>query len=310
MRAPSWGRLLTTGDAYPRRRARHARPARSRRHPRPCRPGLCRRPPVRAVPVATLGPAPGRRGPCRALPRNGKSGRDRRQVQHAADEVAQRQHQLGGVDRAPFGQLGGGAGGQLHLFVGTEQQDVRQRRLDRIADASRPVGAGDRASRRLCRGHCSLRFAMPAQVAQMDRVYRKVAGERPAERLVRRDQAAQPLVDLPVFALVALLHGLHREQADAYSEQGDQHQAEQRRPQRVPGAEIEIAHAVTPESPTRTASVPARLQRKRRAVSDRGMTSRTRAPARVAAASFHHRSPGMPCATPFSPPACARSPPA
>src|SRR5690606_4681433 len=48
--------------------------------------------------------------------------------------------------------------------------------------------------------------------------------------------------DLPVLALVALLHGLHGEQAYAHAHQGDQHQAEQGRKQGVPRTEIEVAH--------------------------------------------------------------------
>ena len=78
----------------------------------------------------------------------------------------------------------------------------------------------------------------------MPGVYRQVAGERPAQRLVGRDQGAQPFVDLSVLARAALLDGLHHQQADAHADQRDQRQAQQCRQQALPGTEIQITHAM------------------------------------------------------------------
>ncbi|WP_412180412.1 hypothetical protein [Variovorax paradoxus] len=81
--------------------------------------------------------------------------------------------------------------------------------------------------------------AARAQFAQMAGVDRELAGERPAEHLVGRDQRLEPLVDLPVLALAPLLHAEHHDDADADRDQRHEHQAEQGREQALPGCEVE-----------------------------------------------------------------------
>ncbi|KAG0751336.1 hypothetical protein G6F24_014415 [Rhizopus arrhizus] len=152
-----------------------------------------------------------------------------------AHEVTQRDHQVVGVHRPTLCQFVGGARGQPHLFVGAQQQDVRQCRLDRIADAAGAV--------RTRFGDAFGIFAL-AQVAAMAGVHPQFAGERTAQGLVGGHQRAQPLIDLPVLARAALLDGLHHQPADAHADQRDQRQAQQWRQQALPGTEIQITHAM------------------------------------------------------------------
>ena len=176
--------------------------------------------------------------PRRPLLRNTHAGRDRGQVECFADEIAQRYHQLGGLHRPALRQLGGGSGGQAHLVVGAEQDDVGQRCFHRIANAPCTVAAGapiDRQQQRIVRGIGRGRLA---QVAQMARIDVQCAGEGTTEGLVGGDQRAQSLVDLAVLTLAALLHGLHHQQADADAYQGDDGQPEQGGEHGLPGAEV------------------------------------------------------------------------
>jgi hypothetical protein len=55
----------------------------------------------------------------------------------------------------------------------------------------------------------------------MRRVNGQFAGKRPAECPIGGDQGAQAFIDLPIFALTPLLHGLNDEQTDAHAPQGD-----------------------------------------------------------------------------------------
>ena len=146
-------------------------------------------------------------------------------------------------------KLARGMLGQPHLFFRAEQDDVGKRRLDRVADAARAV-------RRVRSGHGERdRFLLPAvrlrhldrrraQVAQMSRIDGERAGEGAAQHLVGGDQSLQPLVDLPVRPLAALLDGHHHDQTHAHADEGEQCEAEQRHEDAVPGAEIEIAQAL------------------------------------------------------------------
>ncbi|MCY1462527.1 hypothetical protein D9M71_803120 [compost metagenome] len=81
-----------------------------------------------------------------------------------------------------------------------------------------------------------------AEIAAMTWIDIERAGERSAEDFVSRDQRAQTLVDLAILTLAALLHGLHDQQPDADTDQGDDRQADQGREHGLPGAEIESAH--------------------------------------------------------------------
>jgi hypothetical protein len=164
------------------------------------------------------------------------------EVERFADEVAQRDDEFMRVDGAAFDEFVRGGGGEAHLLLGAEQDDVRQRRFDRIAHAPRAVAAAGQFDAGVGAGF-GVAFA---QVAQMRRIDGQVARERAAERLVRGDQRAQAFVDLPVFALAALLDRLHRNEADADAEQRDDGETDQRRKQGVPVAEVEVAHAGLP----------------------------------------------------------------
>src|SRR5690606_24926811 len=89
--------------------------------------------------AVTPGIASSARGAGWSLCRNGYVRGDGIQAQDTADEVPEGHHQLGRMDGAAFGQFGGGAGRQLYLFFGSQQNNVRQCRFDRIANAARAV---------------------------------------------------------------------------------------------------------------------------------------------------------------------------
>ena len=72
----------------------------------------------------------------------------------------------------------------------------------------------------------------------MFRAHAQGACEGAAQRLVGRNQRLETLVDLAVFALPALLHGLHEQKAYAHHQAGHQKQPEDRGQQRRPGTEI------------------------------------------------------------------------
>ncbi|OHE87470.1 MAG: hypothetical protein A2579_06110 [Lysobacterales bacterium RIFOXYD1_FULL_69_11] len=87
------------------------------------------------------------------MARDGQAGRDRIQVEHFADEVAQRCDQLRGVHPAARRQLAGRRGREPDLLVRPQQQHVRERAFHGVADAARSVGtAGHGFSQRLRRG--------------------------------------------------------------------------------------------------------------------------------------------------------------
>ena len=117
--------------------------------------------------VAPLAATTGR-GAGRPLRRNPQVGRNRRQIQRFAHEVAQRDHQFVDMHRPPLCQFVGGTRRQSHLFVGAQQQDVRERGLDRIADAARSI--------RTRFGDAFGRFAL-AQIAAMAGIHAQFTSE-------------------------------------------------------------------------------------------------------------------------------------
>jgi hypothetical protein len=105
------------------------------------------------------------------------------------------------------------------------------------------ASAASTASRvRRARSRLRLRLPRRAQVAQMGRIDRQLARKGAAEHLVRGNQGAQPLVDLAVHALTALLDGLHHEHPDADADQGEDGKPQQRAEHALPRAEIHVAH--------------------------------------------------------------------
>jgi hypothetical protein len=127
----------------------------------------------------------------------------------------------------------------LDLFLGAEKNDVGQRGLYCITDASRSVGARplvlprDRQRRRRARrirGGCqgfdrAIRLA--PQIPQMSGVDGEIAREGSTQGLVCGDQCPQAFVDLAVFTFAAPLDRLHDEQSDAHTDQCDDGQSEQ-----------------------------------------------------------------------------------
>ena len=227
-----------------------------------------------AASAARAGRPRGRTAPCsrtghahRPLPGNRQVRRDRLEIEHLADEGAQRGHQIGGLDGAAGHHVVGRLDGQPHLLPRAQQDHVGERRLDRVADAASPVRAG-RAGRigrsnpigrvgwrrvraddgveacvRDCgSGHPGLLTALP----QMTRVDRQVAGEGAAQGLVGRDERLQAFVDLAVLALATLLHALHHQQPDADGHHGHQDEPQQGGQHALPGTEIEgVSHVVS-----------------------------------------------------------------
>ncbi len=200
------------------------------------------RPPSRPCPAGTAAAGASCAGSGGALHRYGEVRRDRVEVEGLADEVAERDDEVVGVDRVSGDQLARGALGEAHLLLGAEQDDVRQRRLDGVADLPGALraeaGGGEVDGIRPGRvGRAA------AEVADVRRVDGQRAGEGAAEGLVGGDQHLEPFVDLPVGPLAALLDGGHDHEADADADQRDQRQRQDRREQAAPGAEVEIAHA-------------------------------------------------------------------
>ncbi|TPG40506.1 hypothetical protein EAH79_11380 [Sphingomonas koreensis] len=141
------------------------------------------------------------------------------------------------MDRATGDKIVGGAGGEAHMILGAEQDDVGQRRLHRVADAPRAIrsfAARRRQIDRRGRRRFVAGLAATPQIAQMRWVDRKIASERAAEHLIRGDQRAQPLVDLAVHPFAPLLDRHHHKQPHADADQREHRQADQCRQQAVP----------------------------------------------------------------------------
>src|SRR6201999_850053 len=78
-------------------------------------------------------------GPDGALLWNLNIGRYGLEIQNLTDEVSQRGDELVGVDRSACDEIVGGVGGKTHLVFGTQEDDVREGRLDCISDAPRSI---------------------------------------------------------------------------------------------------------------------------------------------------------------------------
>ncbi|CAA2109569.1 hypothetical protein VVAX_05840 [Variovorax paradoxus] len=170
--------------------------------------------------------------PQRPLLGNAELGGNRIEVEHVANEDAQRDHQFGRLHRAAGHHVVGGLRGKTHLCLGAQQDHVGKRCFDRVTDAPAPVrrrrlGAGRAVV--IGHGHVCRGASAQAKIAQVARVHGKLAGERAAEHLVGRDERLQPLVDLPVLPLAPLLHAVHDQQADADRHDRHEHQPQQGR---------------------------------------------------------------------------------
>lgn len=75
----------------------------------------------------------------------------------------------------------------------------------------------------------------------MSGIDRQITGKGPAQRLIGGDQGAQPLVDLAIQTLPALLDRDHRKQPDTNADQRYGREAQQGGDKRMQRAEIEIA---------------------------------------------------------------------
>ena len=92
--------------------------------------------------AATAAPAARAAGAQRALPGHRDFGRDRVEVEHFADECAQRDDELGDLDAAAGHHLVGRSRRQAHLLLGAEQDHVGERGFHRVAHAAAAFGAG------------------------------------------------------------------------------------------------------------------------------------------------------------------------
>jgi hypothetical protein len=152
-------------------------------------------------------------------------------VQRLPNEVAERDDKLRGLDIASGNELARGVRGETHVLFGTEQNDVRKRRLDRVANPPRTV--------------VILYLASAFQIALVLWVDFKAARERAAQSLVGGDERAQSLVDLSVLAVAPLLHRLHDDQANRDANERDDRDADETEEHRLPGTEVEITHGLT-----------------------------------------------------------------
>ncbi len=166
-------------------------------------------------------------------------------VQRLADEGPKRNDEVMRVHRATRDEVSRRLLRQPHLLLRSEQDDVGKRRLHVIANAASALGTGDDALERF-RAVRLARCRPLAQVAQMRRIDGEVPGEGAAQRLVGGDEGAQPLVDLPVRPLPALLDREHHDEADADADQREEGKPDHRHEDAVPGTEIEIAQHVVP----------------------------------------------------------------
>ena len=92
--------------------------------------------------TAAAAAAAGAAGAQRPLPRDRHLGRNRLEVEHLADERAQRDDELGDLDAAAGHDLVRRPRRQAHLLLGAEQDHVGERRLHRVAHAAAALGAG------------------------------------------------------------------------------------------------------------------------------------------------------------------------
>jgi len=187
-------------------------------------------------------PSAGGLRPGRSLFGDDDVGGNRLEVEHLADVAAQRHDQSVHMHRPAGGHLSHRGGGEFDLGLGTEQHDVGQGRLDRIAHAPGPLEA--RGAGRSLVGLCCTR--REPQVAQVRWVHRQSAGEGAAERLVGGDERLQPLVDLAVLPFAPLLQRHHHHKPDAHADQRDQQDSGDGGRDRLPGTEVEKAHAIGP----------------------------------------------------------------
>jgi hypothetical protein len=79
------------------------------------------------------------------------------------------------------------------------------------------------------------------EIAKVSGIDRQITGKGPTQRLVGGDQGAQPLVDLAIHTLPALLNRDHCKQADADADQRNDRQAQQGGDEGMQRAEIETA---------------------------------------------------------------------
>ncbi|MNV32412.1 hypothetical protein D3C71_1237490 [compost metagenome] len=131
---------------------------------------------------------------------------------------------------------------QAHLLIRAQQHYVRQGGFHRITDPTRTLATAFGLRRQMQRITFFASVGQCAEITAMAWIDVERAGERSAEDFVSGDQRALPLVDLPVLALAALLHGLHDQQPDADADQGDDRQPDQGGEHGLPGAEIESTH--------------------------------------------------------------------
>jgi hypothetical protein len=80
--------------------------------------------------LATLGDDP--RG---TLTRDSKSRWNGREVERLTNEITERDDKFRSLDRPAGDELACGAGGELDLLFGSQQDDVRERGFDGVADA-------------------------------------------------------------------------------------------------------------------------------------------------------------------------------
>jgi hypothetical protein len=202
-------------------------PAAAPTPPSPPPPPPPRPPPARSPPPAAAAAAARGAGAQRALPRDRHLGWNGIEVEHLANERAQRDDELGDLDAAAGDHLVGRPGRQAHLLFGAEQDDVGKGRFDRVANAAPALGAGrvgrrlrgaSRASpaRRRITAASGRRAAVPARKS---RRWRGSTARSPVKRagcvLVGGDEGLQSSLICRVPGARGALHAVHYRQADA-----------------------------------------------------------------------------------------------
>lgn len=138
---------------------------------------------------------------------------------------------------------------QVDLLLSTQQDHIRQRRLDRISNPPLSLRRrfqcgtlfgrafhGFEAHQRFIAGRLSKR-------SKMCRIDTELTREGPSQNLVCRNESPQPLVDLTILSLTMPLNRLHEQQTNSHRDDGHHHQTQKGHERSVPGTEIKISHS-------------------------------------------------------------------
>jgi len=183
---------------------------------------------ARAALATATATAAGAGGTGGALHGNVEIGGDGREIEGLADEIAQGDDELVGVDLVSGDEFPGGLFGKAHMFVGAEQDDIGEGRLHRVAHLTDTLECfvAHGAGRNSLAAGLGSRLLGGADIAQMPGIDGKTPGEGAAEDFIGGDQRLEALIDLAVHPLLALLDGGHHDEANADADEREERDAD------------------------------------------------------------------------------------